>query len=113
MTERLPKPDEPAFPVVVRGIEYTATPACASLFKHVGRAALMDYVRVQITDRTGTYLFSDAECFDIIAQYMIDNGYPVHLNVPRVASAARQAYVRAAIRDINNGIPDNWAAGEQ
>lgn len=88
----------------------------ASLFTFLGRAGLnlSMYDHVYIVDeeeQSGSYIFSAIPNFEVVKRYMLENGYPAHLNMPKVGEQDLQAFelfMQQQTQDISNGIPENW-----
>ena len=84
------------------GEVFEATRERAQLFKHLGQLALYDHIfcyDVQDNEvRQSFYIFKDVEGYDELEQYMLDNAYPMHLNLLEVQRNDQEAYERHALR---------------
>lgn len=79
--------------------EFEATPENTSLFNFLGHLACYNHVFIQLGDEdeetmTGTYVFSTHPVYRQMAEYMMQNGYPMHLNLRQVAECDQNAFNR-------------------
>lgn len=93
--------------------EFEATRDNTVLFKHMGRLAIYDHVFfIREESGMGTYLFSHHPNFEHVSEWLIENEYPVHLNLRRVAECDKEAFENALHREatleLESGIPDDW-----
>src|SRR5690349_1046612 len=91
-----------------------ATPENASLFRHIGESAMYDHVFIVDEEEShGYYVFPFSRSFETIADYMIENGFPLHLNQREAAECDRKAYdgaVDRMTREVDNWeIPADWS----
>lgn len=117
---------EPNVRLTINGETLDMTRRRGSLFTFMGRVTLSDGTEIDAENvnhvfvehertaagRIGTYIFSHNPVFDQLSDYMMENGYPLHLNLLDVAECDRQAYETALAResnDIDRGIPDDWS----
>lgn len=110
---------EPKFIVEFGDGEYEATPDNTSLFTHIGRLACYNHVFFQ-TDTTedgtmrGTYLFCQNPAFESVAEFMMANDYPCHLNLHYAAESDISAFNKMVERSIPDfdTIPEEWLRPE-
>lgn len=87
------------------------TPDNASLFSHIGELAMFDHVFVETSEDTGLYIFGHVESFTVIAQHLVNNKYPIHMNIQEVADCDRAAFIRSVDDtqiDVPDFIPEDW-----
>lgn len=106
---------EPSFPVTFPGgVEFEATRDNTTIFRHIGRFALYDHIFF-VRDEPrgqGTYLFNVHPNYNEVADYMMENEYPAHINLRQAADCDIEAFHamihKEATRDFEGGIPDDW-----
>lgn len=84
----------------------------SALFSFVGDLAMHDHVFVLLDQETnsGTYIFRHNEIFGALAEYMVENSFPMHLNANEVAECDQDAFNRSISQmsqDVET-IPDDW-----
>lgn len=86
-----------------------------TLFTHLGRLACYDHVFIQTSTEDGVaggiYVFRDAEVFDQMAEYMVENEYPMVLNKIDVAECDLKAFdnmVSNNTKDVGDYLPEEW-----
>jgi len=89
------------------------------LVTFIGDLAVYDYVFVQTEARIdeaavrGMYIFQENEHYEVIADYMWDNDFPMHLNTACIEDCDRAAYLTTALQDLDDFvIPDDWQEAE-
>ena len=110
--------DEPAIRLKFdEGEDFIATPHNSELYSFAGEMASRSHVfltRERDGHRMiGSWIFSFSNVFPRLSQFLIDNYYPVHLNLQEVTSTDEEAYQTAisqiAERDtIGDFLPDDW-----
>ena len=99
---------------LVDGTESEATRANTSLFRHMGHYAIYDHVFIVLDEEKshGTYIFSNSLMYPQIVQFMVENEYPMHLNLQTAADCDIQAWEHMvsqdAASDLESGIPEEW-----
>lgn len=94
--------------------EFEATRDNTVMFRHMGRLAMYDHVFF-IRDAEkgqGTYLFSHHPSYPQLADWLMDNDFPAHINLRQVAQCDIDAFDSMISKDANleleNGVPDDW-----
>ena len=99
------------------GEPFEMTPDNASLFTFVGQGALYNHVFLQQEELEenrvrGTYVFSTSQSFQPLMNFMLEQGYPMHLNLRQVAQCDQDAYeqvIAQQLDDLDSGLPEGWA----
>lgn len=105
--------NEPSFIAQFEGgQEIEATRDNTTLFTHIGRLALYDHVFIVLDEEEnrGSYIFQINPAFEGIADFMIANEYPMHLNLREVADCDLEAYdgmIKGMVGDIDT-LPPEW-----
>lgn len=97
---------------------FEATPENSTLFTFVGHLASRSHVflltgEVNNDVMTGSYIFEASGAFDSMHEFMIQNEYPMHLNLREIAQCDEDAYnqyvdkvvTSAAVDDF---VPSDW-----
>jgi len=97
--------------------EFIATPHNAELYRYAGEMVSRSHVfltREREGHRLmGSFIFSFSNVFPQLSQFLIDNDYPVHLNLQGVNPTDEAAY-QTAISQIAEGeasddfVPEGW-----
>lgn len=96
---------------------FEATRDNSSLFRHIGAAALYDHIFI-VTDEDssyGTYVFRSCDSFEMMSDYMIENGYPIHLNIREPAQCDVDAFERMILQACERDgdfVPEDWNEAE-
>jgi hypothetical protein len=95
------------------GEEFLATPENSTLYSFVGHLAIYDHAFFVKDEEEGAgfYIFNQHPSFDEMAQHMMENDYPAHLNLRQVAECDILAFdgmVAKEADDLDGGIPDDW-----
>ena len=102
------------------GEQFEATPDNASLFTFAGNLASRNHVFLETgkSDKPnttiGTYVFSVHPTYKPLSEHLIENDFPVHMNLREVADCDENAYQKlidqaiAGEEDFET-IPDDWA----
>lgn len=101
------------------GGEFEATRENTSLFTYLGHYACYDHVFVQMHEEdqvmVGTYIFNMHPAYPQVMAYMIENCYPMHLNLLQPAQCDEDAFNRMIRNDVendlDNGLPGEWLDG--
>jgi hypothetical protein len=96
--------------------EFNSTPENTTLFTHLGRLAMYDHIFLQTGSEDndiilGTYVFNTHSSFEGMADFMMDNHYPMILNKLEAADCDVQAFNRMIEQqagDLEQGVPDDW-----
>jgi len=94
------------------GGEFEATPENTSLFSYAGKLAIYDHVFFVRNNDKGIYLFNQHPVFADVADYIIENDYPMHLFLRNVAQCDIDAFnqmVHSEASDLDKGVPDDWS----
>ena len=97
------------------GFEFEAKPDNTVLFTFMGKLALYDHVFF-IRDEEkgqGSYLFNLHSSYEEVKGYMLENGYPAHINMQEVAECDMNAFDHMLHNDaeaeLESGVPDDWS----
>lgn len=95
--------------------EFEATPENSHLYMHLGALACYNHVflekgRQEDNTLSGTYIFSITPVFDEMAEFMAENGYPMHVNLRTVAQCDVDAFNRMVEQQVGefDSFPDEW-----
>jgi len=103
----------------MRGEEFEATPDNTSLYTFIGNLASRNHVFIETEDSDkpntviGTYVFSVHPSYQPLMKHLIENEYPVHMNLRSVAPTDENAYQKlidqavAGEEDFET-IPEDW-----
>ena len=86
----------------------------ASLYTFMGKLAVYNHVYcydIYGGERQQSfYIFDFVDGFDELAEYMIQNDYPMHLNMPEASKSDIEAYERGALSDLTrmDSFPEGW-----
>ena len=86
--------------------EFDATPENSSIFTFLGKTAIngvewdnsrFNHIFLQINELdeerlSGAYIFSDTPAYETLANYLLQNGYPLHCNIRNVAECDIEAF---------------------
>lgn len=107
--------DEPAMILDLPSGDFEARRDNTSLFTFLGAIACYDHVFVQTGDiednvMSGTYIFSTHPAFEKMSEYMVENDYPMHLNLQEAAECDRTAWERMVAQQCTDidGVPEDW-----
>ena len=103
----------------MNGEDFESTPDNTSLFNFIGELASRDHVFIQtgVGDlphiMVGTYVFKPHPVYERLAAHLVENGYPMHLNLRRIPQSDEKAYndmIDRAVEGQSAGdfIPDGW-----
>ena len=100
---------------------FDATPLNSSLYMHLGHLAVYNHVFLEhdvsegAETMRGTYLFATGDWFDELANFMVSNGYPMHVNLRTVAQSDVDAFNRMIAQQTHDldQIPEDWLDGER
>lgn len=106
---------EPSMVIHLLSGEFEATRDNTSLFTFLGRAAF-NHVFLHTGEEvdgvmSGTYVFSCNPTYTDMETFMINNEYPLHMNLPYVAECDINAFnnmVASQCTDLDQ-IPEEWA----
>ena len=106
---------EPAMNLRINGAEFKATRDNTSLFTFFGRRALYDHIFIQTGSEDnstvyGAYIFSNAEGYVDMVDYMVTNEYPQHVALREVAECDIKAFDQSQLGDLRetDTIPEDW-----
>lgn len=116
MSEKFePLEDEPAMLITVGEGRFEATPVNTSLFSYLGRIACYSHVFMHTGDKDektmiGTYVFASHTIYEEMVEYMIENDYPLHVNLREVANCDINAYNSFIEQQLDDTdcIPEDW-----
>jgi len=103
----------------MHGEEFEATPDNTSLYTFIGDLASRNHVFIETatSDKPnttiGTYVFSVHPTYQPLMKHLIENDYPVHMNLRAVAECDENAYQKlidqaiASEEDFET-LPDGW-----
>ena len=96
------------------GEEFEARRDTASLYTFMGRLAIYNHVYCyDIKDnevQQSFYIFNFVQGYDELVEYMKENDYPQHLNLPEISRSDVEAHDRAVLHDLvsNDTFPESW-----
>jgi hypothetical protein len=113
MTEK-----EPSITVESPRGEFEATRDNTTLFRFMGHLAMYDHI--YFTHEAGTkhpsYLFNQNQGYTILADFMMDNDYPAHINLREVADCDVDAFNKMLQQetalDTEGGVPAEWTKSD-
>lgn len=94
----------------VEGTRYNS-----SLWTFIGKAALYNHVYVAASDEFAIYTFQGADNFFEAASFMIENEFPLHMNITEPAEEDIEAYerfVQSYLHDLGD-FPPEWRSDAQ
>lgn len=107
---------DPSMNLHMNGGDFEATPENTSLFLFAGQLSMYNHVFIRLEDRdentvSGTYVFSTHQVYERMRDYMLQQGYPAHVNLRDIAQCDLDAYeqmIAQQIGDISDTIPEEW-----
>lgn len=96
------------------GETFEAKRDTASLYTFMGALAIYNHVYCyDVRDeevQQSFYIFNFIDGYDQLAQYMQENNYTQHLNLPQISRSDQEAYERAALHDLHrmDSFPEDW-----
>ena len=107
-------PDK-ALELHINGQEFLATRENTTMFTFLGELAIYDHIFIErgMEESTpvGAYLFKNQNVWKDLAMFIMENQYPMHLNLTEVAECDRDAFDHTMFPDIRNmdSFPQEWA----
>lgn len=107
---------DPVIKLNLAGEEFEATPDNAHLYKFLGELACYSHVFLvtgyddDADSYKGSYIFQNSAVFGQLALIMMNNGFPLHLNLREVPDCDVSAFNRMIdqqVADIDD-FPDEW-----
>lgn len=92
--------------------DFESTPMNTSLFSYAGRLAMYDHIFFAMDDNCGAYLFNQHHNYTEVANFVIDNEYPMHLFLTQVAECDLDAFdsmIKDDTSELEKGVPDEWS----
>lgn len=112
---------EPSFNINLGDTQFEMTRRNTFLYTFMGRAALYNHVFLKRDDLPpledgqilGTYLFQGAlkeGLWERLLTTLQENSYPQYLNHAEVSQMDQDAYMQAAMSDLekNDSVPEGW-----
>ena len=105
---------EPKMSLQIAGEQVEARRENTTLYTFLGQLAIYNHVFVvtkEDSERPGFYVFKDNNVFDEMADYMLKNQYPAHINLLSVAECDKNAYdnhIKSMCADIGDSVPEDW-----
>lgn len=101
---------EPFAFVNAGGERYGANCENTSVYQHLGKLALYDNVFVQISEKSGIYVWKHNPRYDSIATLAVENTATLHLNLREVSELDLNAYDKFVLADLkkSDGVPESW-----
>ena len=94
------------------GSNIEATRENSSVYTFLGKAAMYNHIFIVIDDENALYTFCDSPHYIDVISFMVDNSYPMHLNLLEAQDCDREAYekyVDSASWDLGDYPPEEWA----
>lgn len=105
---------EPALEITMNGEKLIAHRGNTALFTFIGELAVYDHVFILTDEETnsGGYLFKNQKIWSEMTSFLLENLYPMHLNMEEVAECDRIAFENTMYPDIrtHESFPDTWLA---
>ena len=95
--------------------EFLATPENTVLYNYIAVHSMYNHIFMTREMRgevhAGTYVFQSSEAYDEMAQYMLENEYPAHVNLREVAQCDIDAFnaMIAASGQFEDYVPSEWS----
>jgi len=109
------KQPEPAIELQIGGEIFRATRDNTSLFRYFGRLAIYDHIFMQTGQESestllGAYVFSNADRWGDMVDFMVTHGYPQHIDLRQVAECDVNAFYKANLGDLQGAesVPEEW-----
>lgn len=104
---------DPSMVITTKDGEFEATRENTIIFRFLGKLAMYDHIFFvrDMDEGKGTYLFNQNPSYDKIADFMMDNDYPAHINQLRVPECDIQAFdnmIKKEAAEADSGIPESW-----
>lgn len=109
--------NEPSINLGINGESYEARRDNTTLFTFLGKVginlSMYNHIFYRTKEEDGTasgfYIWDHNPVFNELAQFMIDNGYPAYLNMPKVPQCDLDAFDRTmeASSDFDT-LPSEW-----
>ena len=96
------------------GETFEAKRDTASLYTFMGALAIYNHVYCyDVKDnevQQSFYIFNFVNGYNELAEYMRENEYTQHLNLPEISRSDKEAYERAALHDLHSmeSFPEDW-----
>ena len=97
------------------GETFEAKRETASLYTFMGALAIYNHIYCYEVKENEVeqafYIFDFVGGYKELQEYMRENEYPMHLNMPQISKSDTDAYERAVLADLNktDGVPEGWA----
>jgi len=105
-------PDK-ALELTINGQEVLATRHNTAMFTFLGDLACYDHVFICVNEEegSGAYLFKNQQIWRDLAGFIMENQFPMHLNLPEVAECDVDAFNGTFYGDIRHmdSFPADWA----
>jgi len=106
--------ENPEMKITFDDAEFLATPDNTVLFNYIAVHGLYNHIFLTREMRgevhAGTYIFQSSEAYAEMAQYMLENDYPAHVNLRTVAQCDIDAFdnmIEASGR-FEDYVPGEW-----
>ena len=85
----------------------------AFLYTHVGQLACYDHVFLLDVEEdgseTGQYMWKSDPAYEDSKQFMIDNEFPLHMNLPDVTEEDKEIFDWHFLADASDTMPEGWS----
>lgn len=103
---------EPEFPLRIEGEKFAATRENTILFTFMGFNACYDHIFVVMNEDPpeAAYIWCSSPDYEEIANFMDDNDYTMHLNLPEAFGQDITVFERHHYSDVRRrkGYPKEW-----
>jgi hypothetical protein len=96
--------------ITINGEAHEVHQGNASVFRHLGNAALYDHVFIVVNENDGAYIWRHNEAHEELEALASQNGCPLHLNLPEASDLDKTNYEKHVLADLSNtdGVPEGW-----
>lgn len=86
-----------------------------SLFLHLGEAAVYDHIYHVRDAGGGTYVPNTAAKYEEIRDFLLENQYPAHVNLPEASDSDKEVLERFWVRDLGSmaSFPEEWESQKE
>lgn len=88
------------------GLEFHATRNNTVLTTYLGRTAFNNIFIWD--DQKSMRLFKEAPSYDELQEYILENNYPMFLNLGEVPAEIQEFYVKTVMQDTPDTMPEDW-----
>lgn len=79
-----------------------------TLFMHLGHLSVYDHLFIEVDENNVAYYWRHLPQFDEMVQAAVEHDVMAHLNIPAVNSNDERVYMKQAMKDLGDYVPEEW-----